>query len=62
MWRKRGQEIERVIENTAGLYGDLQGMVGAGLPSIQALELPGEFAASSDHQLQDGIKEQQSLL
>lgn len=62
MWRKRGQEIERVIENTAGLYGDLQGMVGAGLPSIQALELSGEFAESSDSQLQDGIKEQQSLL
>lgn len=42
IWRKRSQEIERVIENTAGLYGDLQGMVGAGLPSIQALELPGD--------------------
>jgi hypothetical protein len=40
IWRKRGQEIERVIENTAGLYGDLQGIVGASLPTIQALELP----------------------
>lgn len=40
IWRKRGQEIERVIENTAGLYGDLQGIVGASLPAIQALELP----------------------
>ena len=40
IWRKRGAEIERVIENTAGLYGDLQGIVGASLPTIQALELP----------------------
>lgn len=40
IWRKRGAEIERVIENTAGLYGDLQGIVGASLPSIEALELP----------------------
>ncbi len=40
IWRKRTQEIERVIQNTAGLYGDLQGIVGAGLPSIQALDLP----------------------
>lgn len=40
IWRKRGQEIERVIENTAGLYGDLQGIVGASLPAIKALELP----------------------
>jgi hypothetical protein len=42
IWRKRTQEIERVIENTAGLYGDLQGIVGAGLPNIQALDLPDE--------------------
>lgn len=40
IWKKRGQEIERVIENTAGLYGDLQGIVGASLPTIQSLELP----------------------
>jgi len=40
IWRKRGQELERVIENTAGLYGDLQGIVGASLPTIKALELP----------------------
>ncbi len=40
IWRKRTQEIERVIENTAGLYGDLQGIVGAGLPTIQSLDLP----------------------
>lgn len=40
IWRKRSQEIERVIQNTAGLYGDLQGIVGASLPTIQALELP----------------------
>jgi len=42
MWRKRSQEIERVIENTAGLYGDLQGIIGHSLPTIQSLELPGE--------------------
>lgn len=42
IWRKRGQEIERVIENTAGLYGDLQGIIGHSLPTIQSLELGGE--------------------
>jgi hypothetical protein len=75
IWRKRGQEIERVIENTAGLYGDLQGMVGTGLPSIQALELPGdefetEQALDSDKSslmrrnsvLKSGLDDQQSLL
>lgn len=47
IWRKRQQEIERVIENTAGLYGDLQGIVGASLPTISSLELPGGDAEST---------------
>lgn len=38
-WAKREKQIERVIENTAGLYGDLQGIAGRGLPEIAALEL-----------------------
>jgi hypothetical protein len=41
-WSKREKQIERVIQNTAGMYGDLQG-VGASLPTVKALELsPGE--------------------
>ena len=40
IWNKRSKEIERVIINTSGLYGDLQGIIGASLPTIQALELP----------------------
>lgn len=39
IWAKREKEIERVIENTAGMYGELQGM-GAALPRVQSLELP----------------------
>ena len=73
IWRKRGQEIERVIENTAGLYGDLQGMVGAGLANIQALELPGDdfetglmpdkaASAQPEVALKSGLDDQPSLL
>jgi hypothetical protein len=40
IWKKREKEIERVIINTSGMYGDLQGIVGASLPDIQSLELP----------------------
>ena len=32
--------LEQVIKNTAGLYGDLQGMIGAALQTIESLELP----------------------
>lgn len=40
IWKKRGKEIERVIMSTSGMYGDLQGIVGASLPAIKSLELP----------------------
>lgn len=40
MWSKREKEIDKVILNTAGMYGDLQGIIGASLPTIKNLELP----------------------
>lgn len=40
IWKKREKEIERVVMNTSGMYGDLQGIVGASLPAIKSLELP----------------------
>lgn len=40
IWSKREKEIERVIMSTSGMYGDLQGIIGASLPTIQSLELP----------------------
>lgn len=39
-WAKRDKQISRVIENTAQMYGDLQGIIGASLPEIKVLELP----------------------
>jgi hypothetical protein len=41
IWNRREKEIDRVIKNTAGFHGDLEGIMGASfLPSIDALELP----------------------
>ncbi len=39
-WSKREKQIERVIHNVAGMYGDMQGIIGATLPKIEYLELP----------------------
>ncbi|MEE9591519.1 MAG: DUF2130 domain-containing protein [Thermodesulfobacteriota bacterium] len=39
IWAKREKEIEKVISNTAGMYGDIQGIIGASLPEIKILEL-----------------------
>ena len=39
IWREREKQIERVLANTAGLYGEVRGIVGASVPSVPALEL-----------------------
>ena len=49
-WKQREKEIERVVKNTAGLYGDMQGIIGGQIPAIPALELDSETAK----QLPDG--------
>jgi hypothetical protein len=36
-WAKREKTIQRVITNTSGMYGDLQGFVGSSLATIPAL-------------------------
>ena len=38
-WKEREKQIERVIKNTVGLYGDMQGIIGGQVPQIPALEL-----------------------
>lgn len=40
IWARREKEIERVMNGTVGMYGDLQGIIGAGLPEIKELEMP----------------------
>ncbi len=43
LWKKRDQQLVRVLNGTSGLYGSLQGIVGsAALPEIRVLELGGE--------------------
>jgi hypothetical protein len=47
LWAKREKQIERAALNTAGLYGDLGGILGASLPQINDLELAA-IAADGD--------------
>jgi hypothetical protein len=40
IWSKREKQIERVINDTAGMYGDIQGIIGSSsLPQIESLDL-----------------------
>lgn len=39
-WAKREEQIERVMQATVGMYGDLQGIAGKSLQEIDGLEFP----------------------
>jgi hypothetical protein len=39
-WAKREEQIDRVMEATVGMYGDLQGIAGKTLQEIEGLEFP----------------------
>jgi hypothetical protein len=39
LWKEREKQIDRVVENTSGMYGDFRGVIGADLKEISALEL-----------------------
>lgn len=41
IWAKREKQLERATIQTAGMYGDLSGIIGASLPEIEQLNLPG---------------------
>jgi len=38
-WAKREKQIEKVISNTIGMHGDLQGLMGSSLPQITGLTI-----------------------
>lgn len=40
IWASREKQIERIISNTAGMHGELEGLAGSALPRIKILELP----------------------
>lgn len=40
LWAKREEQIRGVIESTAGMYGDLQGIAGRTLQEIEGLGIP----------------------
>jgi hypothetical protein len=40
-WAKREEQIDRVMQATVGMYGDLQGIAGRTLPELEGLEFQG---------------------
>ena len=40
IWKKREKQLQRVIHSTSDMYGSIQGIAGAALPTINRLALP----------------------
>jgi hypothetical protein len=38
-WAKREEQIERVMQSTVGMYGDMQGIAGKSLQEIEGLDM-----------------------
>jgi hypothetical protein len=41
IWANREKQIDRMMENTISVVGDIQGLIGSSMPKIDGLELPG---------------------
>lgn len=52
-WAKRSKQIERVMLNTARMYGDMQGIIGSSLPELKELEMKA-IAEGSQEEEQEG--------
>lgn len=39
-WSGRIKQMERAVHGMAGMYGDLEGIVGKSLPSVKVFSLP----------------------
>ena len=48
LWKEREKQIERVLENTSGMYGDFKGVIGTALADIETLELTDGEEENSD--------------
>jgi hypothetical protein len=41
-WKKREEELNKIIKNTSRIYGELEALVGNQLPEISYFQLPGK--------------------
>ncbi len=40
IWKQRDKQIEKVLDNTIGMYGSIKGIAGNAIGNVKALELP----------------------
>src|SRR6185295_18943137 len=52
-WAKREEQIQRVMQATPGMYGDLQGIAGKTIQEIEGLDIPLLGTPKTDHDEQE---------
>ncbi len=57
IWSKREKQLDRVINNTAAMYGDMEGIIGASLPQLKSLELKALPAGTNFGKFKDESEE-----
>ena len=57
-WAKREEQIDRVMQATVGMYGDLQGIAGRTLPEVEGLEFQGMLESREE---EDTSEKQEGL-
>jgi len=40
LWAKRQKQLNSLMTQTAGVYGDVQGIVGKSMPEVEGLSIP----------------------
>lgn len=48
LWREREKQIQRITNNTVGMYGEVRGIIGSSVASIPSLELDPDFDEDDD--------------
>ena len=48
IWKKREKQMQRILASTAAMYGEMQGIIGASMPELAALDLKAIAPAPDD--------------
>ncbi len=60
IWKRREGQIQRMLESTANMYGEFQGIIGGALPSIQQLELESEVESRKADSVERSLFDEES--
>ena len=57
IWKQREKQIDKVLDNTIGMYGSIKGIAGNAIGTVKSLELPYSEDGSDKDLMQDELVE-----